>query len=335
MNERFKSKRVYFSNGDQKKFLLKGRSVLNVDWKELANISRISIRQMNDWRNEKYSIPLDVVENICSRANIKFPKEVEIKNSYWHVKKAGRKGGLAVLRKYGFIGGDEEKRKKKWKEWWNNEGKFKKNNLANIRLSIKRPHKNKKLAEFVGILLGDGGISDRQVTVSLHHQDDKNYVKFVVKLFEDLFKVKPSVYHRPKKSIKYIVVSRTDLVDFCVKDLGLKVGNKVKQKADIPSWIKKNKDFSEACLRGLIDTDGSVFDHKYKSRNKIYCYKKLQFTSLSEPLLFSVYEIFQQIGLKARFSRGKEVWLDSKESMKKYFEIIGFNNDKHLKKYNK
>lgn len=60
-----------------------------------------------------------------------------------------------------------------------------------------------------------------------------------------------------------IYVSRSELVKFC-KDIGLVIGHKIEQKIDVPDWIKKNEKYFRACLRGLVDTDGCVFTHRYK-----------------------------------------------------------------------
>jgi len=60
-----------------------------------------------------------------------------------------------------------------------------------------------------------------------------------------------------------ILLSRVELVRH-LHNLGLKIGNKVKQLLDIPDWIKVNPEYSKVCLRGLIDTDGCVFRHNYK-----------------------------------------------------------------------
>lgn len=189
------------------------------------------------------------------------------------------------------------------------------------------------MAEFVGIVLGDGGISDKQVTITLNSRDDKEYSTFVIRLIKNLFGVKPSLYHDSKYLAMDIVVSRTKLVKFCTERLGLKKGNKIKQQIDIPDWIKKNKKFSIVCLRGLIDTDGSVFVHRYRVKEKWYSYKKLSFTSYSKPLRRSVYEIMKSNGLNPRLSKNRDVRLDSVEDIKKFFDIIGSSNPKHLKRY--
>lgn len=335
MLESFISKRVKFSRGKQKKFLLSAKKTLDITWIAFAKMLDMSTRQLSDWKNEKYLISFGSVIKICALTGEKNLGQVEIRNLHWQTKKAGRVGGLAVYDKHGIVGGNQEKRKRAWRKWWNKKGKFQKHKIINVRLPIQKPRYCKRLAEFVGIVMGDGGISRRQVTVTLHSKDDIDYIAYVVEIARDLFKVEPSVHKRQNVFAKEIVISRTELVDFCTKKLGLKIGNKVQQQIDIPAWIKNKRAFKAACVRGLIDTDGSVFTHKYKVNGKIYSYKKLQFTSLSSPLLLSVYNILKETGLKPRIARDKEVWLDSKKDMQKYFHLIGSSNKKHLKRYYK
>lgn len=62
------------------------------------------------------------------------------------------------------------------------------------------PQKNEELAEFVGIMLGDGGITKRQVIVTLNPKTDKAYSIFVKKLMERLFKIKPSMFYEKEES---------------------------------------------------------------------------------------------------------------------------------------
>lgn len=334
MAKSFKSKRVKFPQNAQREFILHSKKKLDLTWNEFAKILGVSARQVMDWKNEKFSMPLNAVKIICRKTQSKLPKSIKILDAYWYVTKGARSGGLAVYQKYGSIGGDSEKRKKKWREWWRKRGQFKKNSIFNKPLSIKKPCKSAELAEFVGIVMGDGGISKYQLTITLNFKDDKEYIKFVVKLIKKLFNVKPSIYHNPKDSVDDIVVSRIELIKFCMEKLGLKKGNKMKQQIDIPEWIKNNKKFQTACVRGLVDTDGSVFTHRYKVNGKMYNYKKMAFTSRSKPLVSSVYDIFKSIGLNPNIAqKGRDVRIDSVEGVKKYFQIIGTDNPKHLRRY--
>lgn len=332
MAEKINSKRVLFSKGKQKKFL--DTVIGKISIKEVARICDISQRTIRDWRREKFLMDFSALRKICKKANISLPHSIKLKDKYWYAINGASAGGLAVFQKYGKIGGDSEYRKKKWYEWWEKKGKYKSGTFPNLPKPIKKPAFSKELAEFVGIMLGDGGISQYQTCITLHDKDDKKYSLFVIGLIKKLFSVPVTIFHRKSDSTIRILVSRTGLVNFCVQKIGLKMGNKIRQQVDIPIWIKKNKKFSITCIRGLFDTDGCVFNHHYSVNGKYYNYKKISFTSHSKPLLKSVFNILNNIGLRARITKnGKDVRIDSQKDVKNYFKIVGSHNPKYLKKY--
>jgi hypothetical protein len=190
-----------------------------------------------------------------------------------------------------------------------------------------------ELAEFCGILLGDGGIYKYQTKITLHADEEKEYGKYVHSLIYNLFGISAGIQNRNNLHAIDIVISRIGIGEFLTQTCGLKSGNKIVHQIDIPSWIRANSQYLQACIRGLIDTDGSIFTHKYISRGKEYSYKKLSFTSASKPLLYSVRDEFIQKGLSARIGSNKDVRLDSKADMALYFDIFGSNNPKHLKRW--
>lgn len=325
------SKRAVFGSGQQKRFIEESRKILGLSNQELSRLLHISDRTLSDWKREKFNISLGIVKIISRKTGRKIPEGIKIIEPFWYVKKGGRIGGIAVYKKYGSIGGDPEKRKQRWFEWWNSKGKFRKNSVIGSSLSIKYPKKSELLAEFVGIVLGDGGISKYQLVITLHRIDDLKYSNFVRKIIFNLFKIRTSKCFR--QSVVNIIVSRIRLVKFCVENLGLKIGNKVKQQVDIPKWIKENVKYKKACLRGLIDTDGSIIIHKYKSNGKYYSYQKIGFTSRSIPLLKSVSEILCELKIKHRIMQPYDIRIESRENVEKYFNVVGTHNPKHLKRF--
>lgn len=333
MLERSKSKRAFLPKGKQQKFIIEAKEKLGLSWKELAKILDISTRNLLDWKNEKFSMPFNSLKIICQKAKIKRPKNIKIKSAFWYVSKGAKIGGVNTYKKYGIVGGNPSYRKKKWKEWWENKGRFARNPILQ-QLPIKKPKKSTELAEFTGIVLGDGGLSENQLTITLNYKDDEKYIVFVIKLIKNLFDLSPTVHRETKNSVDNIVVSRKKLVEFLTREIGLKKGNKIKNQIDIPLWIKNNKNFRIACIRGLVDTDGSIFTHSYMSNKKVYHYKKMAFTSRSKPLALSVYNILKNLKLNPRIARKeRDVWLDSIKNVRRYFKIIGSHNPKHLKRY--
>ncbi|MBI5420805.1 MAG: LAGLIDADG family homing endonuclease [Parcubacteria group bacterium] len=270
---------------------------------------------------------LEAVKYLCKEAKIDFPENIEVREPFWYVKKAAQLGGIAVYKKYGIIGGNPEYRKQQWHAWWNRVGKPK-----NRHLPIQYPLRSSLLAEWVGIMLGDGGVSKMQVTITLHRRDDREYIYFVTKLIRELFGVIPGLYNKKGDAAMDIVVSRVSLVEFCTKRLGLVRGSKTRQQVDIPYWVKKERQYYVSCVRGLIDTDGSVFTHRYKVKNKEYQYKKIIFTNRSAPLLQSVFLILKKEGLHPR-KTNQAVYIESQHDVSYYMKSIGSHNPKHLQRY--
>lgn len=97
------------------------------------------------------------------------------------------------------------------------------------------------------------------------------YSVYVIKLLQKLFKVKPKVCRVKNSKALNISISRSDLVDFLFRH-GLKVGNKLKQNLSIPEWIMKSGKYIIPCIRGMVDTDGSVVIETHHIKNKKYTY---------------------------------------------------------------
>jgi len=335
MIETFNDKRrIIFSKNKQGRFLLETKDKLKLSWPNFAQKINVHKRTLNDWKREKYSIPFSVVLKICEIANVSMPMNIEIKERYWYVRKAGKIAGKLTYKRYGAIGGNPEIRKQKWRSWWARIGKFRLS-PSFISKEIKKPNKKSiALAEFAGIVMGDGGITKRQVTISLNYKTDKEYIIFVKNLIKDLFNIEAALYKREKESIINIVVSRTQLVLFC-RSIGLKIGNKIEQNLDIPKWIKKNKKFSAACIRGLMDTDGCIFNECHHINGRQYCYPRLSLVSASKQLRLSVFNVLKQLDFSPVIRNNRSVQLEKREEIIRYFEKIGTNNFKHKKRYQK
>lgn len=333
MAELLKSNRVFFPAGKQGEFLLQSKSSLHCTWGSLAELCQTSLRNLNSWRNENNSMSLYAVEQICKKRCTEIPRDIVIKDQYWYVKKGAVAGGKALIKKHGVVGGDEVYRKKKWREWWEKEGKFKPSKVTEA-LPFRKPTLSRDLAEFVGILLGDGGISEHQITVTLNSVTDKDYLEFVQKLIKKLFEISVGFYTHNQSLARRVVISRTALITFLTDRIGLKKGSKVRQQVDIPQWIKESRPYSIACIRGLIDTDGCIIIHQYLSKGKRYCYKKVSFANRSYPLIESVSNILSDIGIKHRIVNNKwDIRIEAKKDVEKYFQVVGTSNPKHWKRY--
>lgn len=294
----------------------------------LADMCHCSERTIRDWKNGRFRPRNDCVQKICRQYKIQMPAVTRV-SRFEHLKTAGKEGGLSVLKKYGKLPIQEQNRKERWREWWEKTGKDS-YITSHAPLKITKPKKSPSLAEFIGIMIGDGTVSTYHIGITLNATDDAEYAIFVTKLIKKLFGVHPKIYKRKGKNAIAITVARKLLVEY-LHLLGLPIGNKIKQGLDIPRWILNNPEFAKACLRGLMDTDGSVFTHVYRSKMKTYRYKKISFTSASPALLVSVQQILTQNNIRSHISK-TNLRIGTKTCVERYFSYISSNNNKHLKR---
>lgn len=126
------------------------------------------------------------------------------------------------------------------------------------------------LAYVIGIAIGDGNLSNPNGrAIRLRVTCDTKYKNIISEIIASIKilvpKNKVSIVHREKNYIDISCYSNK-----WEKWLGWKVGygSKVKQNISIPTWIKNNKKYSIKCLKGLLETDGSVYlDKNYKMVN--------------------------------------------------------------------
>ncbi len=248
--------------------------------------------------------------------------------------KKSRLGGLKCIQLHGNPGTFEGRRKggRRSIELFHQNPDFAKRAGFIIRKEIKYPARCAQLAELIGIILGDGGLpGNHQLTISFNNETDQGYSHYLRRLLKQLFDLVCHIHYRKNNNGADIVVSSSNLVDFLLKQ-GLSIGNKVKNQVGVPAWIFKKLEYEKACLRGLVDTDGSFYCHKYISGNKEYRYIKLCFTNCSMPILESVFKTLKKLGYKV-YLNGNHVSIYSMSGIKRYFKEIGTHNQKYLNRF--
>ncbi|OGI15912.1 hypothetical protein A3K63_00960 [Candidatus Micrarchaeota archaeon RBG_16_49_10] len=197
--------------------------------------------------------------------------------------------------------------------------------------------KTRNLAEIFGIMTGDGCIYvDKrrkvyQTTVSGHLSDDYEYlVNYVKPLFEQTLGF--SFHIKRYKNFNGIaLLNQNRSLVFLLENFGLKRGNKINNNLGIPDWVSKNTDFMEAFLRGLIDTDGSV-----------YCLPKRDHPCISlktkmPKLMVDFSGCMKVLGIRTtKWTFGSEtpqIYIYDRAMVKKFKKVVGFKNIKHIKRY--
>lgn len=299
---------------------------------ELASLFGVVTRSYRDWKRGKYAIPRKVVEIVDKKVNIPLPyPKSEAYLTWLRLKRAAsKKGGLAVMKKYGGPGTPEGRSKG---------GKIG-IQILRARGLIPQPRpfhhpaeKSEKLAELVGILLGDGHVGKEQWSITVSAKVDQVYSQFIVHLIQSLFRFNPSYKIRNDCNVILISGSGISSIQYLMS-IGLIPGNKIKLQVDVPGWIKENPAYSLACLRGLVDTDGGIFKHTYAVNGKSYTYTKFAFVNRSIPLLKFAFETLKSLELGPKLIdkvANKRVWLYNQTEVMRYIALVGTHNPRLLK----
>lgn len=327
--------RLVFLDGDQKVFLkaVKEKSKNNYDF--IASVIEISGRSLRDWVNEKTLGDKEKLVKLSKLFKVTLPKILEEREDWWSGRVNGSVGAKARFLKHGIVatqkgrklgGINSQINRKNNPEYYRSLG-------CKVAKVFKKPGKSELLAEWIGIVLGDGSLTNDQCQISLDLKTDKNYSEIVLKNLEELFDISAGIFEYPKQSLIRLIISGVGFVKM-MKLFGLKTGNKVVHQVGIPEWITKNKDYYRSCVKGLFDTDGGSFTHLHRIKNYKYRHFGLTFTSASKPLMKGFENYLKQENI--RYSvKDDHLFIYAVDDVKKFFETVKPNNTKHFDRFQK
>lgn len=146
--------------------------------------------------------------------------------------------------------------------------------------------KTETLAYVIGVALGDGNLScPNGRATRLRVTCDNKYPNIVIEIVSALTII------FPKNKVSLVTSRKGDYTDVSVYSNILNdimpwkvgAGPKIKQQARVPEWIMSDTIFIKACLRGLLQTDGSIYNDRG--------YTMVNFTNLIKPLIDDVYKM--------------------------------------------
>lgn len=326
-------KRLGVSKKEQRKFFRNIKAVSGLGWSELSVFCDVSQRAFGDWTRARYTAPFEAASLLSSKFKVALPKNRKILEPYWYIKKYAVRGALARQKLYGLLGNIETRRRGGLISQQRRRKNPDKYRLlgCNVRKESKPLKESKELAELFGILLGDGGITDNQIRVTLNRKTDREYANFVSRLIYKIFKEKPSINKR--KNVLNLTLSGVNIVESLEK-LGLKRGNKVANQVPISRWILNNRNFAKACVRGLIDTDGGVYFHNHVTNGIRYTHFGLTFSNHSRPIIQGVNKILRESSFTPSIVKNRKIYIYTLSEIKRYFQIIGSSNPKHTQRFN-
>jgi len=193
---------------------------------------------------------------------------------------------------------------------------------------------NRRLAEFVGILLGDGSIdSKRQYRVQITlNKNEVEYANYIIRIIKSLFDVKVLLKFRKNENTLDIHIFNKKFVNFLVNKVGM-VPSPKWNRAVIPKVFLNNK-LEKYVLRGYFDTDGSVVI----TNNNGTIYPRLEMKVCPSPMRNSFVEILRRLNF--RFGAYKidnnrtRIQINGRGQLKKWIKEVGIKNPNYLRKIN-
>ena len=197
------------------------------------------------------------------------------------------------------------------------------------------------IAEFIGIMLGDGSIGKyntkagnrrklhRTIKVTLDSKN-KGYLDYVYNFFGKVLDVEPRISFKKKENAVDIRTHRKDKLDFVLNKIGLKISPKW-GRMKIPEGYEKGK-LCLLVLKGLFDTDGclSIFN------NNGTIYPRIEIRLCPSPVQEQVNKILNEFHFNFKIQnleRGKtRIRISGGNQLKKWFDLIGSSNPIHIKK---
>ncbi|MAF51090.1 MAG: hypothetical protein CMH64_03270 [Nanoarchaeota archaeon] len=206
------------------------------------------------------------------------------------------------------------------------------------------PKISSELAEETGLHIGDGTMNyyknGRKICGSYalrgHIIDDKKHYNFRIKqLYKELYGLDISLREMPSTGCYGFQKWSNDLVNFKHRVLNLPLGKKLN--IIVPEQFKYK--FSEDLIRGLFDTDGTLY---LENKNK-KLYPRIIICDISLKLISQISKLINNSGIRSTFyisRREQKNWNDlgvvevrGREMVEKWFKIIRPSNPKFWDKY--
>ncbi len=194
---------------------------------------------------------------------------------------------------------------------------------------------NEKLAELTGNIIGDGCLYGRRgrhlIMISGNIKDDKIFYRNMSAFIFSLIGKKPKI--KVHQRALRLTIEYKPLYEFFVSNLGMKYEGKKTYEVSVPRKILSDKNLTKACMRGIVDTDGSIFvADKPGSPN----YPSIEITTVSSNLAFPLRDFLLAEGYRAKLRwydpknniqvRTYKLAINGWEMLRKWCEEIGFSH---------
>ncbi len=196
---------------------------------------------------------------------------------------------------------------------------------------------DKEFCEFFGILMGDGCITEYKdkentrrcdIIITGDKRYEKEYYQYIQEYLLRRFRINCYIYKYKNINVIRLIIRNVGFASYLLK-LGFPKGKKY-EKLKIPEiflnlpWNKK-----KYLIRGLIDTDGSIFGNKKEN----YRYPYISFTTKSVELRNQVYSLLRAQEYPVYLNGNYNIFLKGIKNVQRWMNDVGTSNSKHKFKY--
>ncbi len=193
---------------------------------------------------------------------------------------------------------------------------------------------NENSAELIGALIGDGYTyrNNRKYQIGYvgHPVTDKEYFEYLKELIKKEWRKDPKIKFR-ERGLRMVINSK-EVCSFLLDELKIITGKEKSRDITIPSQILSDWSLTKSTIRGIFDTDGTVFAVK---KPRVDQYPSIELTTISERLAKQIKQILETQGFRV-----SKIWsfkqksinlcyrfsLHGQRNLQKWLDLIGFSN---------
>jgi len=205
---------------------------------------------------------------------------------------------------------------------------------------------NSQLAELTGAMMGDGCLSiiksgkrkRKTALLTGHLQHDYEYYKEVIRpIVKKEFNIEGYLKKRKERNCVYFIMGN-GVFDF-LDNLNFPIGKKIN--LFIPKAILEKEYLTKACIRGIFNTDGTIYrrySKKYNKHTRIYDYLVIQFKLKSKITISQIKEALKKFGINSNkitneLNKYYILRITNQEDIKNFMESIKPSNLYHVERY--
>lgn len=306
--------RLKFLRGEQRKFIVKSCNGLSL--KEFLKNSELKIpySTFKQYAREHLTLPLSLAKELARISNQNLSDyKTELMDENWGAVKGGKIGIINMQKKY-------KNKLKSWriKGWKAGLIKFAQpKNLKEVKI-------DKNLAEFIGAYLGDGTLTKYFIRIFGDKRYDYHYFGYLSSMIEFISGIRPKIRAEKDKNLLILDIKSKLLCDYFKNKLGFTYGDKIRNKTVIPQEIINDKKLMLHCLRGLIDTDGTV-----SKDGEALC---IRFVSHSPPLMKQIRDANKKLNIFT-FNYKTVIGTRNISKIDEFFKVVGSSNLSNIIRY--